>query len=208
MKILFINCAIPNSFVALIVDEQIQIKSIEQGKESDQLILKIEELLEENEIQVSDLNKIYLINGPGSFTGLRISVTIANVWAHEMNIKLVPINTFNFLRKYIDDDQLPLVMKAGKNDFFMVEKPGKIEKNDIDIINQAEMENKNIGQIYAFIFDQSLVVNNLDIVKIDQLSELKLIKTIKKIIAMNNQEFDQVEILYIRPPAISKRGKL
>ena len=37
----------------------------------------IEEILKENNIESSNLNEIIVVNGPGSFTGVRIGVTIA-----------------------------------------------------------------------------------------------------------------------------------
>ena len=49
----------------------------------------IEEILKENNLQLSDLTEIKVNCGPGSFIGLRVGVTIANTLAFLLHI---PIN--------------------------------------------------------------------------------------------------------------------
>ena len=44
------------------------------------VINMIIELLNKNNITKNDINELYVVNGPGSFTGIRIGVTIAKTW--------------------------------------------------------------------------------------------------------------------------------
>ncbi len=50
---------------------------------------KIQELLTENGKQLTDLQGIACFNGPGSFTGLRIGLTVANALADSYSIPIV-----------------------------------------------------------------------------------------------------------------------
>lgn len=60
------------------------------GKElSKQLLKKIENLLEKNGADYSKLSGIVVYKGPGSFTGLRIGITVANTLAYSLNIPIV-----------------------------------------------------------------------------------------------------------------------
>ena len=50
----------------------------------------IESIFKENNLDVHDLKKIIAVSGPGSFTGIRIGITIAKIYAWSLNI---PIST-------------------------------------------------------------------------------------------------------------------
>lgn len=51
--------------------------------------LKIKELLESRQRALSDLEGIMVFKGPGSFTGLRIGISVANALADSLNIPIV-----------------------------------------------------------------------------------------------------------------------
>lgn len=55
---------------------------------SDTLLIKIEELLSRNGCQLSDVTGVIAYEGPGSFTGLRIGLSVANTLAYACNIPI------------------------------------------------------------------------------------------------------------------------
>ena len=55
---------------------------------SDTLLLKIEELLLTNSLSKSDLTAIVAYEGPGSFTGLRIGLSVANALSYSLNVPI------------------------------------------------------------------------------------------------------------------------
>lgn len=62
----------------------------EAGRQlSVQLPAAIDEILAQSESSYSDLSGLIMYEGPGSFTGLRIGITIANTIAHEQKIPIV-----------------------------------------------------------------------------------------------------------------------
>ncbi len=94
MTTLFIDTSSTYLNVSIIKDDELYEKHIECIKEhSKHTIRLIEELFNENNIKPIDIDSIMVINGPGSFTGLRIGVTIAKIYAWSYNIKLIPIST-------------------------------------------------------------------------------------------------------------------
>lgn len=52
----------------------------------------IDQLLKEKELTIKNINEIIVVNGPGSFTGVRIGVTIAKTLAYVLNISIKTIS--------------------------------------------------------------------------------------------------------------------
>lgn len=66
---------------------------------SDTLLSKIDELLSSNAVQKNDLTGIIAYQGPGSFTGLRIGLSVANTLAYSLNIAVVAVSGENWQKK-------------------------------------------------------------------------------------------------------------
>jgi len=58
----------------------------------------IESIFKENNLDIHDLKKIIVVNGPGSFTGIRIGLSIAKTMAYALKID---INTISSLTAYL-----------------------------------------------------------------------------------------------------------
>lgn len=58
---------------------------------SDKLLPNIDKLLQKNKLKAEDLSGIIIYLGPGTFTGLRIGVTIANAFAYSLDIPIAGI---------------------------------------------------------------------------------------------------------------------
>ena len=64
--------------------------SWQAGRElSNTLLLNIDKILIKNELRLNDLKAIIVFQGPGSFTGLRIGITVANTLAYSLDIPVV-----------------------------------------------------------------------------------------------------------------------
>ena len=80
----------------------------------------IESILNKNEVDVKKLGEIIVVNGPGSFTGVRIGVTIAKTFAYTLNI---PIKTITSLLAYAVS----------------------LDSNDKKVITISDMKGKYVG---------------------------------------------------------------
>lgn len=56
---------------------------------SDTIFTKIDELLHKNQLNLSDLSGVIVYKGPGSFTGLRIGIAVANTLSYSLNIPII-----------------------------------------------------------------------------------------------------------------------
>lgn len=64
-----------------------------QGSHSEQLFLFIDELLKQHDISFSDLDTVIVSEGPGSYTGLRISASAVKGLLFDTEVKLLTVNT-------------------------------------------------------------------------------------------------------------------
>ena len=97
--ILFIDTHDELITVALKNGEDIYEKEkISEYKHSIFTMPMIEELFKESKTNIKDLKKIIVVNGPGSFTGIRIGLSIAKTIAYALNIE---INTISSLTAYL-----------------------------------------------------------------------------------------------------------
>lgn len=99
MRKLFIDTASHNRIAAIIDNEQIKSLKIEQNGTdlSIRMLPLIKETIDEASILPNDVDEIYVVNGPGSFTGIRVGVTIAKVYAWTLNKKIIPLNELELM---------------------------------------------------------------------------------------------------------------
>lgn len=70
---------------------------------AEKLHVFIDEILKENQLQVSDLDAIAISKGPGSYTGLRIGVSAAKGLCFSLNIPLISISTLRSLARQVEE---------------------------------------------------------------------------------------------------------
>ncbi|EOS61271.1 universal bacterial protein YeaZ [Firmicutes bacterium M10-2] len=62
-------------------------------KQSETIFVELEKLLKQNNIDYKDIDRIVITDGPGSYTGIRIAMTIAKVLSTQMGQELCCIST-------------------------------------------------------------------------------------------------------------------
>jgi tRNA threonylcarbamoyladenosine biosynthesis protein TsaB len=98
MKVLALDAATEACSVALLNDGEIIGRSLEAGKSNASKIVRMaEELMAEAQLSLSMLNGIASSIGPGAFTGVRITVAVAQGLAFGANLIVVPVTTLEAL---------------------------------------------------------------------------------------------------------------
>lgn len=99
MIYLVINTAVSLSSVVLIENNQI-ISTCEEYNSKDlssKIFFMIDHVFRESNYSPRNINKIFVVNGPGSFTGIRIGLAIAKTMAWALKIDLIPISCLQLL---------------------------------------------------------------------------------------------------------------
>lgn len=100
----------PEATVCLYNGKNVNVYSWQAHKQlSDTIHIKIQDLLDKNTIDYKDLTGLVVFIGPGSFTGLRIGITVANTLAYSLNIPIVGTNREDWFKEGLD------MLKNGKN---------------------------------------------------------------------------------------------
>ena len=77
MNNLIIDSATDKIFLSVIIDKNIYTCSHENSKSNfEKLIILITDFLNKNKISINEIDKIYVNRGPGSFAGIRNSLSI------------------------------------------------------------------------------------------------------------------------------------
>lgn len=119
MKILSITTATNHLSVALNDGDKIWEKNEEDHRNhSEHLDPLINELLKENDLTLKDIDRFAVAEGPGSYTGLRIGITTAKMFASILNKDLVGVSTLAALANGASDGLIVSELDARNKNFF------------------------------------------------------------------------------------------
>ena len=103
MRYLLINTAVSVSNIVLVENDQIvsKVESVNEKDLSAKIFFMIDQVFRDANCIPEDLDKIFVVNGPGSFTGIRIGLTIAKIMAWSLKIDLIPISCLELLASHM-----------------------------------------------------------------------------------------------------------
>lgn len=72
---------------------------------------EVDKMFKESNLNVNDIDKIIVVSGPGSFTGIRVGMTLAKVYAYCLNKEITTITSLEAMNVSTDFDGLiiPLI---------------------------------------------------------------------------------------------------
>jgi len=94
---------------------------LSEDENADVLIYNIVEYCKKNSFNLKELDYVSISNGPGSFTGLRISSAIAKGICFAADAKLIEVNSLDVLANKIETDKIivPLIFSNSRtNEFY------------------------------------------------------------------------------------------
>ena len=156
MNSLFIDTHGKNVIVILFKNGNIleKIDMETMNKHSVVTMPSIKKILEDNKCDVKDLNEILVCNGPGSFTGSRIAVTLAKTIAFSLNIPIKQIDALTICAINVDGNN-KIVSLKDRNGAYV----GKYDVNNILLEDLVYMSNSE----YRELCETNSVVENVEI---------------------------------------------
>ncbi len=153
MKTLFISTYNNLITIGLLYDGQIKIKKEQESHHGHSIYLVplIDDIIKENKITVNDLNEIIVVNGPGSFTGIRLGITVAKTLAYTLNIPIKTITSIEALAASIKLPNKIITIDDNKGKYIGVFTNDKLSNDIIYLKLDASIEflSKQSYEIYA-----------------------------------------------------------
>lgn len=167
---LFIDTS--NSFINIYIVKDNSIlahKKVETLKDmANTIIPLIRDLFNEVNFKINDVDKIFVTLGPGSFTGIRLGITVAKTISWSLSIPVYPISTLEYLASINTKcDKIISIIDARRGNVFAGFYDSNLCKLDIEKLVRYEsldISDDNIVVSYDGVYDSS--VSNVDILKL------------------------------------------
>lgn len=122
MYTLILDSATKTLYVALVKDNNVLKEIYLEGRNdhAKNIVLKVEEILNENNIKAFDLDNILVGIGPGSYTGVRMAVTVCKMLSVFGNKDLYSISTLKLMASGYKGRVLTRIDARRSNSFGMI----------------------------------------------------------------------------------------
>lgn len=134
MITLFIDTSSSDVSIAIVKDKEIlaSINKAIPNKHSIYTVSFIDEMIKKANLTPTDIEKIMVVTGPGSFTGVRIGVTIAKVYAYLRNIDIIRVSSLKMMAISTGHKYCLSLINARHNHYYI----GLYDENNNEVINE------------------------------------------------------------------------
>ena len=136
-------------------------------RQSELLAKEVDECFKISKVAPKEVNKVVVTNGPGSYTGIRIGLTFAKVFASSLNIELVLISSLHALAGN-REKVISLIDAKGKRAYYGIYNNGKVIKADsVEYLVNIDIDGYDlVGDTYLFNkeeLDNSIIENMFNV---------------------------------------------
>ena len=119
MLTLFISSYNEYIVIGLLKDgkEISKIEEVSHNGHSSLLIPSIDKILKDNNSDTKDLNEIIVVSGPGSFTGVRLGITVAKTLAYTLNVPIKTITSIEAIACSINENDKIIAINDPKGKY-------------------------------------------------------------------------------------------
>lgn len=169
MKILYIDTSSSFLYTGIVENDKLlyQVKE-EYGQSLSEVALpKIALLFEKTKIDPKEIDKIIIVNGPGSFTGIRIGLTIAKVYAWSMNIPITTIYSLEAMAISSKNNKIHVPMINARRGYVFA---AIYDKDYKEILKPQHITIEDLSEKLNSIDDYEIISND----KFDSFNKIEL----------------------------------
>lgn len=182
MITLFIDTSASDVSIAILKDNKIISKKIKSipNEHSKYAVSYVEDVLKDSNLKPEEVNNIMVVNGPGSFTGIRIGLTIAKIYAYLLDIKVTLVSSLKTLALSTDGDYILSILDAKNDNYYL----GLYDKDYNEICEEHFSNILEVNEIIEKYENIKIVTNSVikleDYKLIDKLDIEKIVTYYQK----------------------------
>ena len=176
MRILYIDTSSSYLYAGIIENEKLLCETKKEFAQSlsEEAMPEISKLFKKINMKPSEIEKIIVVDGPGSFTGIRIGITIAKVYAWSLNIPITTISALEAMSISTNTKKIRVPMINARRSYVFAAAYGENEETIIkpkhqkmtDLFGQLEDKEYLIITNDEFEINKEITGYNPDILKI------------------------------------------
>ena len=192
---LFIDTSNEELIIAILRDDTLLAKKTKKCKNDHSVyaVKYIDDVLEELGLEPNDVNNIFVVNGPGSFTGLRIGVSIAKTYAYILKKDIILVSSLRALALSCDNKIVISLMDAKNNNYYV----GVYDMFDNHITYETFTTKEDVLEKIKKYKDAKLI-SNKDI-EVDDYKFNKVELDIENIVRVYSKENEITNIHEVKP---------
>ena len=159
MKILYIDTSSSYLYAAISEDDHIlcEVKKEFGQNLSKEALPEIVSMYTNNNLTAKDIDKIIVVNGPGSFTGIRIGITIAKVYAWSLNIPITTITSLEAMMLSSNENKIHVPMIDARRGYVF---SAIYDENNRQILKPQHIKIDELKQHLEKIEDYVVITND------------------------------------------------
>lgn len=187
MITLFIDTSSTDVSIAILKDEKV-ISSICQNIPNQHSIYTVsflEKMIKDAGITPNNIEKILVVTGPGSFTGLRIGVTISKVYAYLKNLSIIGVSSLKIKALSCEHKYCLSIMDARHNHYYA----GLYDEFNNEVIKEGYYSKEYIKELILkynpiLVGDNEYTIEDKEVIK-PQLDFSKIISYYQNMPSIN-----------------------
>ena len=149
-------------------------------RQSEVAAVEIDKCLKDCKVKPSELTKIVVTNGPGSYTGIRIGLTLAKIMAKVLNIKLVCLSSLKAMCGL--NSKSAIIDAKGKRVYYGKYSDGKVVSEDcVKYISELDVNEDYVGDVSVLGKEEKeidMITNMFNLRNEKEVSDIDSVKAI------------------------------
>lgn len=209
---LFIDTAVTGCNLVLFTDNEVLASAqepIERGHAETVLPL-YQTLMQQVNKCAEDIESVFVTVGPGSFTGLRVGLTVARFIGFSLNKPVHGLTTFQALSAGVDTNQNRLVLiETKRSDYYCqllganhhpLQEAASLSSTDVTELITNQTESPIIIGDAVERFMQEISISDIEAINTPMIDAVKTVKVIQQ----GQMELTEAKAFYIRDAEVSQ----
>ena len=159
MRYLYIDTSSSYLYSGVVEENQILAEVKEEfGQSLSEVTLpRIASLFQQANLESKDIDKIIVVNGPGSFTGIRIGLTIAKVYAWSLKIPITTIYSLEAMAISSENNKIHIPMLNARRGYVFA---AIYNENQEEILKPQYLKLEDLKEKWNLFEDYEIITND------------------------------------------------